>query len=189
MFIVLEGLDGAGTTTQTARLAEALRARGRAVFATAEPTDGPVGQLLRRFLSGELEPAEAAQALLFAADRLHHLQTQIEPALAGGATVISDRYYLSNLAYQALSGRLDLDWLRRINIHARRPDLTIFLSVPPEVCRARLGGRGGAVERFDALEQLERIASAYARAIAFLRLEGERIETVDGQRAPEEVSQ
>src|SRR5258705_309057 len=100
MFIVLEGLDGAGTTTQTERLAAALRARGQTVLATAEPTDGPVGRLLRRFLSGELEIEETAQALLFAADRLHHLQNQIEPTLAGGAIVISDRYYLSNLAYQ-----------------------------------------------------------------------------------------
>jgi dTMP kinase len=187
VFIVLEGLDGSGTTTQTRLLAEALAAGGRRVHATAEPSDGPIGRLLRRFLSGELELDPPAQALLFAADRLHHLQTEVDPQLAAGAIVVSDRYYLSSLAYQSLAGRLDLAWLRAINDHARRPDLTLFLAVPPEVCATRLAARPSGGERYDALLHQREIEAHYRRAIALLRAEGEPILEVDGTADPERV--
>ncbi len=101
-FIVLEGLDGAGTTTQAALLAEWLGARGE-VVQTREPTAGPIGRLIRSSLRAEPDsPAETSLPWLFAADRAEHLTRVIEPALARGAWVISDRYYHSSLAYQSL---------------------------------------------------------------------------------------
>jgi dTMP kinase len=103
-FLVLEGLDGAGTTTQARLLADRLRRGGRRAHLTAEPSGGPVGALLRQVLTrriggGEGEGFDAgALALLFAADRLDHWSAEIDPRLAGGEDVVSDRYALSSLA-------------------------------------------------------------------------------------------
>src|SRR5271167_2017910 len=108
-FVVLEGIDGSGTTTQVARLADRLRAQGVAVRATREPSDGPLGTLVRHVLSGRVvipggrAPGWATMALLFAADRLDHVESEIEPFLAEGGDVISDRYDASSLAYQSIS--------------------------------------------------------------------------------------
>src|SRR5262245_11899957 len=111
-FIVIEGIDGAGTTTQTARLADALRARNVRVHATREPSDGPVGMLLRQILTGRIvTPGEVSSlrsaklALLFAADRLDHLEAEILPRLSAGECVVSDRYDHSTVAYQSVSGK------------------------------------------------------------------------------------
>ncbi|MFM2418433.1 MAG: hypothetical protein RL385_3156, partial [Pseudomonadota bacterium] len=107
VFIVLEGIDGAGTTTQTARLVSALTAQGRRTQATREPSDGPVGVLLRQMLrgrvvspSGKAPPSEEL-ALLFAADRLDHVSAELRPLLADGVSVVSDRYDYSSVAYQS----------------------------------------------------------------------------------------
>src|SRR4051794_39709628 len=106
-FIVIEGLDGAGTTTQTERLATRLREEGHRVLTTREPSDGPVGMLLRQALTGRLTLpgahaplADETLALLFAADRTDHLASRVEPALGRGEVVLCDRYVLSSLAYQ-----------------------------------------------------------------------------------------
>src|SRR5262245_50796325 len=136
MLIVLEGIDGAGTTTQAARVAETLRAAGRDVHLTREPSDGPVGKLLREMLAGGHAPAgqridPTTMALLFAADRADHLQREVLPALARGAIVVSDRWYHSSLAYQG-EGE-ERAWIRTLNARARRPDLTVILDVPAEV--------------------------------------------------------
>ena len=112
--IVLEGLDGAGTTTQAKRLVEHLRTRGGKAHLTREPSDGPIGRLIREMLTGEHaipgQPiAQSTFGLLFAADRLDHLQREVEPQLAAGATVVSDRWYHSSLAYQGTGA--DRDWI------------------------------------------------------------------------------
>src|SRR6185369_8913434 len=105
IFVVLEGIDGSGTTTQLGRLQAYLERRGRAVHPTREPSTGPVGRLLREILLGQHrlpggEPADGlAMALLFAADRRDHVRREIEPALGAGRDVVSDRYLLSSLAY------------------------------------------------------------------------------------------
>ena len=142
-FVVLEGIDGAGTTTQMGKLASRLRAVGnKVVRATREPSDGPIGMMVRQILTGRIvapggAPGWATMALLFAADRMDHVESEIEPILAEGGIVISDRYDASSLAYQSVSsgrgGEQAVDWIRQLNRHALRPDLTIVLDVSAEL--------------------------------------------------------
>ena len=178
-FFVIEGLDGAGTTTQAARLAAALRAEGREVVETHEPTDGPVGRLIRAALRGE-DGAVHRDTLpwMFVADRSDHLTRLVEPALAAGTDVISDRYLHSSLAYQSLDRPLDQVLAR--NADFRPPDLTVYVSVPVDVCLARIEARGGVREIFEKREQLEAIAARYDAVLARLAARGDRIARVDG---------
>jgi dTMP kinase len=192
-FVVLEGIDGAGTTTQTERLRAALAARGRRVHATREPSTGPVGRLLREILAGQHQPVDQPTlALLFAADRADHLQREIAPQLAADALVVSDRYYHSSLAYQAQgddpADLADLEWVLALNARARPPDLTIFLDVPVEVAAARRAADRRPEELFDRLETQRRVAAAYARVNARLVARGERLATLDGTRSPDELA-
>jgi len=188
--IVLEGLDGAGTTTQARRLAQHLTARGAPTHVTREPSDGPIGVLIRQMLTGAhaIEGQSISQStfgLLFAGDRLDHLQREIEPRLAEGVTVISDRYYHSSLAYQGTGA--DRDWITTLNARARRPDLTIFLQVRPEVAAARRVAAGRVQELFEDLRMQEDVAAGYRATLAELQGQGERIEIVDGELPPDEV--
>lgn len=191
-FIVLEGLDGAGTTTQTERLAAALRAEGHSVLTTREPSDGPVGTLIRQALTGRLglpggagPLAPETLALLFAADRTDHLKAKVLPALEAGQLVLSDRYVLSSLAYQGMS--LPMEWVDVINAHAVAPDLTLFVGVKPEVAARRRASRGGPAELFEADEAQRRIAKQYVAAIR-RRSERERIVHLDGEQTVEAVT-
>lgn len=194
--IVLEGIDGSGTTTLTARLVQALRARNIKVHGTREPSDGPVGTLLRQILTGRLvspgaqpdSPLGAAKlALLFAADRLDHLENEILPRLARGEWVVSDRYDHSTVAYQSVSRRdpESVPWLRAINRFARRPELTIVLDVSPEVARARRLARAGDKELFDDDDLQGRLAAFYAELDR--HFPGEPIAHVQADRGVDEV--
>ncbi|MFO7179066.1 MAG: dTMP kinase [Pseudomonadota bacterium] len=197
-FIVLEGIDGCGSTTQSKRLVEALCARGRDARHTCEPTAGPVGALIRSVLEKRLlDPSGAPRAfrwstlaLLFAADRLDHLDTEVLPALAAGAVVVSDRYDLSSLAYQSVTASAERDvlpWIRELNREAVRPDLTLVIDVPFEEARARRIARGGPEELFDADRLQRRLAEAYARAEELVP--GDRIEHVSGVGSVDVVHQ
>lgn len=187
MFIALEGLDGAGTTTQLARLAASLRALGREVVETRQPSDGPVGRLVRSALrrewgaaGGRLSPD--ALALLFAGDRLHHVADVVEPAIARGAVVLTDRYVHSSLAYQG--SECDVAWVHEINSRARTADLVVFVEVPVDVCLERIGARGQARELFEERAALEATAALYRQAFA---LRDEQVVTVDGTGTIDEV--
>jgi len=167
-FIVLEGIDGSGTTSQLEALAAILRARGHDVMTTREPSDGPAGMLARKHLdtrSRALDPH--ALALLFAADRLDHVRSVIAPALDTGRVVLCDRYVLSSFVYQALE--CDPTWVRAINVHAPWPDATFVLTLPVEVAlqriRARANQHGTAIERFDAGPVLQRVSDNYRAAL------------------------
>ena len=164
-FIALEGLDGSGTTTQAARLVDALHERGRAVLRTQEPSHGPIGRLVREQLRRVDAPLDLdALALLFAADRRDHIVTEIEPALAGGQDVVCDRYVLSSFVYQGLAS--DPAWVRTINAHAPWPDLTLVLELPAREATLRVHARGGEREIFDALALQERVEAGYRAALA-----------------------
>jgi dTMP kinase len=194
--IVLEGVDGAGTTTQCARLCAALQAR-TSVRDTREPSIGPVGALLRQALTGRwVSPVAGATqpphwvtlALLFAADRQDHLEVEVLPLLAAGTSVVSDRYYHSSVAYQSLSAGAGSDavgWIRELNRHARRPDLTIVLDVPAAVAEERRKLRGGR-ELFDDAGLQRRLVDFYARLDS--HFPGENIAHVAGDRSPDEVA-
>jgi dTMP kinase len=129
--VVLEGIDGAGTTTQAARLGERLRGEGVAARVTREPSDGPVGTLVRQVLTGRIivpggrAPGWATMALLFAADRMDHVESEVEPFVAQGGVVVSDRYDASSLAYQSVSSGAEskdaVEWIRSLNRYVRRP--------------------------------------------------------------------
>ena len=184
--IVIEGIDGSGSTTQSEMLMAWLGRVGIPATFTGEPSKGPIGATLRQHLARKIElGGPQAEALAFAADRMDHVASEIAPALERGITVVADRYYLSSLAYQALS--CDPAWLREINRFAIRPDLTVFLSVPVDVGVARFSSRATR-ERFEEdRAQLARIAEMYDAAIARLREDGEDVQVVDGTRSPGEV--
>ena len=168
MFIVIEGLDGAGTTTQARMLAAALRELGHSVHETREPSDGPVGNQIRHALARRLTLPGGASlapetiALLFAADRIDHLRAEVEPALERGQLVISDRYVHSSLAYQGV--QLAPDWIAAINRNARPADLVVFVDAPVDVCLARVEARGGVRDIYEKQEFLESVAAGYEAA-------------------------
>jgi dTMP kinase len=174
-FIVLEGIDGSGTTTQARRLAEELTRRGERVCLTCEPSTGPVGVFIRKALRRELvdpdgaprSPPWSSMALLFAADRLEHVDRVVLPALAAGQTVVSDRYVLSSLAYQSVTspeGEASLPFIAAINARARRPDLTLVFDVDEAVAAERRALRGGPPELYEVRDIQRRLAALYARA-------------------------
>jgi dTMP kinase len=191
LLIVLEGLDGAGTTTQVERLAAALKAEGHSVLTTREPSDGPVGVLIRQALTGRvvlpgaLPLAPETLALLYAADRTDHLRARVLPALEAGQVVLSDRSVLSSLAYQGAS--LPMEWVEAINSHAIPADLTLFVQVSIEVAARRRAARGGPEELFDAEEKQRRISQQYEAAIA-LRGAREHVARIDGDASVEAVT-
>jgi dTMP kinase len=180
--IVLEGIDGAGTSTQVARLG---RYYGARIHATHEPSDGPVGMEIRKILRGEHAPFDpGALALLFAADRRDHLAREIEPALARGVHVVTDRYLISSLVYQ---GRfIDPEHVRIINNGVRAADLTLLLEVPVDVASGRRTTRGGPDELFDPIELQRQVAAHYMREAERLRDE-QHVRVLDGNRDPELV--
>lgn len=162
LFLVMEGIDGSGRSTQLHRLAAWFRAHGIPTLATFEPSTGAIGQLIRRYLRGE-EPVAAppdALALLFAADRLEHLAREVQPALARGEVVLCDRYLASSFAYQGLGSAPE--FVRAANARALRPVITLYFKVDPEIALARIAARDGERrELFETREQLTRIAAAY----------------------------
>lgn len=187
-FIALEGIDGSGTTTQRGALATALQARGHVVLETNEPSSGSIGRLAReRLAQGAVPIDRGALALLFAADRLDHVRTEIEPALARGHVVITDRYVMSSWVYQALD--CDPAWVRAINQRAPWPDLTFVLDVPADEAMrrvmARRGASGPALEIFETTPLQERLAMGYS-ALAVEGLPG--VVRVDGTRSQADVT-
>jgi dTMP kinase len=192
-FIVLEGLDGAGTTTQAQLLGEALRRGGRRVHVTSEPSAGPAGALIRQILTRRVGgpvggPFDAeALALLFAADRIDHVRGEVAPKLREGVDVVSDRFTLSSLAYQGLTTG-DAAWVEVINGRAAAPDVTLFLRARPAVAFRRRQAATLDREIFEVSAFQRKVARSYQRAIARLREAGQRIVELDGERPVAEVA-
>jgi dTMP kinase len=194
-FVVLEGIDGAGTTTHVGRLAERLRAMRVAVRATREPSDGPVGTLVRQVLTGRVvvpggrAPGWATMALLFAADRMDHVESEIEPFVAEGGVVLSDRYDASSLAYQSVSSGADskeaVEWIRSLNRYVRRPDLTMVLDVSPETASERRLHRGEAAQLYEQNE-VQRALAAFYKDLA-KHMPKDRVVVIDASGSVDEV--
>jgi dTMP kinase len=198
VFIVVEGIDGSGSTTHTKLLGNALRQRGLKVVETCEPSAGPIGALIRQVLqrrlfvadaSGPREFAWSTMALLFAADRMDHLDSTVVPALRDGAVVLSDRYDLSSLAYQSVTapnGEKVVPWIRELNAAALRPDLTVVIDVPVEVAEQRRRARGGVEEMFESRDLQSRLCAVYGEAERLVP--GDRLEHVVGVGAVSDVA-
>lgn len=155
VFIAFEGIDGAGTTTQAQRLHRRLPNSHR----TQQPSDRPVGVLLRQLLRGPSEMSADALALAFATDRLDHWTGEVRPILHNGQHVVCDRYLLSSYAYQSLDA--PLEWIENINSMVGRPDLTFFLRVSSELAARRRAQRNTQPERFEQTDFQERVARRY----------------------------
>lgn len=182
-FVVIEGIDGSGSTSQCQDLTNFFRGRGRPTVFTWEPTNGPAGMMIRLALAGRLkgyvgnglhnDDLDALQtstdldplamALLFAADRRDHISSTIGPNLDRGRTVICDRYLLSTLAYQGLTS--DIEWLLQINSKAIVPDLTVYLDLEAERARQRIQGTRWTEDIYESVFQQRRVREMYHHLI------------------------
>lgn len=190
LFVSFEGGEGVGKSTQIGRLAQRLRARGREVVETFEPGGTPLGQGIRSLL---LTPGNhvtpRSELLLYAADRAHHVQTVIEPALARGAVVLCDRYADSSLAYQGAGRALDAAEVRSLMefaVAGRWPDLTLLLDIDPVIGLARARG-DGAGDRMEA-ESLDFHRQVRAGFRALADSEPARFRVVDASGSIDEVA-
>lgn len=185
-FIVFEGLDGSGQSTQAALLKEYLEKKGREVLLTKEPTkESEAGKKIREVVvekSISVSPQELQQ--LFTVDRAEHLEKMVIPALQKGIWVISDRYFFSTFAYGTSHG-VDLEWLIEQNSKFLLPDMTFLLKVSPAVCVERIQTRGKGVTLFEEQEKLERIWKVYET----FPKRFENIHVINGEQPIEKVHQ
>lgn len=180
VFICIEGLDASGKTTHARRLVRNLRRRGFDAVYTTEPSRGEIGRFVRKYiLQRKRRVPSVVEALLFAVDRVDHVEKRIKPALEEGKIVVSDRYVYSSLAYQGAAG-LDLKWIEEINRLALPPDLAIYMDVPPEVVVKRMKRKKSVMER---LETQRRVREVYMKFV-----ENGKLVPVDGNRRKDEVA-
>jgi dTMP kinase len=181
VFVCIEGIDASGKSTQARWLVRNLRRRGFDAIYTTEPSQGEIGTFIRRHVLQRRKRIPAVvEALLFAVDRVDHVETEIEPALESGKIVISDRYVYSSLAYQGAAG-LDVQWIKQINKMAPQPDLAIYIDVPPEVVVKRMRRKKSVMET---LKNQRRVREVYMKLVR----EG-RLLLIDGNKPAKEVAQ
>lgn len=186
-FIAIEGLDGSGGTTQTRALADLLRSRGIPTHTTREPSDGPIGQLIRRALRGAEPLSDLTLMHLFAADRQDHLDRVVRPRLDNGTWVLSDRYLASSLAYQSLFAPFSR--VAEVNRDFPLPDLTVQLDLSPADCMARIDARGAPKERFERMDRLLAIQRGYEQALAWTEKRGGWVARIDASQPVEAVTE
>jgi dTMP kinase len=191
MFIVFEGIDGSGKSTQAEKLAATLRDElGKPVLLTCEPTRSQLGSYIRGDLqfSSEDNPGldDVALALLFVADRTYHLERVIKPALEADIMVICDRYVLSSLAYQTTESQ-EMGTVLKFNAHFPKPDVTFYLDVSVAESLRRVSGRGRARDKFETEAQLRAIRHRYERALELVGNE-HRVHWVNAEADPDLVS-
>lgn len=191
LFIAFEGIDGSGKSTQVRLLSQYLTQLGHRVYSTFEPTDSPMGKIIRDIFNGRMEGDQKVIATLFAADRLNHLlhsETGILRKLEEGYIVITDRYYLSSYAYHSVHG-IDMDWIININSFSAdllRPDLNIYIDMDSKVSLARLQKGRENIEMYETLENLEKVKKQYE--VAFDKVDGtEKIIRINGDRTKDEI--
>ena len=192
IFVVFEGGEGAGKSTQVTRLAEALKAQGRDVVVTREPGATDVGARIRGLVLDKTEaPSARAEALLYAADRAHHVATVVRPALTRGAVVISDRYVDSSLAYQGAGRTLpvqEISWLSAWATGGLKPDLVVLLDVDPGVGLTRVDDRGEGTDRLESESRAfhERVRYAFLDLAA---ADPKRYLVLDASRPVDEIAE
>lgn len=193
LFIVFEGLDGSGKSTQIHMLKEKLQSMGRNVHVTAEPTNSATGGLIRDALCAchKREPSELAS--LFLTDRVSHNVNPvwgIKKMLSEGKDVISDRYYYSSFAYQGIES--DLQWIINMNLDCpqiTKPDLCIYLDVDPDRCKNRIDTNRSHIEIYEKdVEIMRKIRNQFLNIFDKLK-SSDNIRIVDANRTVEEISE
>lgn len=179
--VAFEGLDGSGITTQATLLRNYFLSKDRDAVLTKEPTDGLIGGLIKACLRSEWKTDPLTLQRLFAVDRSHHLVSEVEPAMKNDKIVICDRYVLSSLAFGSIYAPIDI--IKQINIHFRKPNITIFVDTHPRICMERMKKSRHHVELFEEEQKLEQIRKNY------IALKGYFPEThfVDGNRPADEI--
>ena len=191
LFIAFEGIDGCGKSTQVKLLTESLKNAGHRVYSTYEPTDSPIGSVIRNIFKHRIEADHRTIAGLFVADRLDHLLNKtngILKKIEEGFTVVTDRYYFSSYAYHGT--HMSLDWVIEANSMAAellKPDLNIYIDISPEVGMKRLGKGRNSMELYETSENLINVRAKYEEAMELLKFK-ENIFKTDGNRSPELIA-
>ena len=184
LFIVFEGLDGSGQSTQINLLANYLRLIGRKVHTTDEPTNNIIGGLIRALLTSQWKLSNTGMQLLYCADRAHHLEAEVFPALEKGNIVISSRYFFSTLAFGSLNN--DLKWLEKLNEKFPQPDLTFFIKVSPAECIRRIEGSRFRKEFFEKEEKMKKVIGTYMKISKNKKYKN--FHTINGEQEVEKVA-
>jgi|SRR3990167_3468251 len=182
LFIVFEGLDGSGSSSQAELLINNLKANGHKVFLTKEPTNNIIGGLIRGQLTDVWKTGMECLQLLFAADRYHHIEREIIPALEDNRIVISDRYFFSTIAFGSLE--LDRDWLISLNEKIIYPDITFLIRVAPEECLKRIGQSRFRFELFEKRNKLKKVWRNYL----WLKKKFPNVYLIEGNRSKEKIA-
>jgi len=175
VFICIEGLDGSGKTTHAHRIVRNLQKNGFDAVYTTEPSTGDLGKFIRSsaVLEGKKRVPRVVEALLFALDRVEHLEKNVKPALDEGKIVISDRSVYSSLAYQGAAG-LDLTWIEEINRMALPADLAIYIDVPPEVVVKRIRRKKSVMETLDTQRKVQEVYRKYITNGQLVAINGDK---------------
>lgn len=180
-FIVLEGLDGSGLSTQTVMLKEYLLKKGKKVVLTKEQTDNFIGGLIKSALKGHIKISPLTLQLMFVADRSQHLDSEIEPAIKEGKIIISDRYLFSTLAFGSLD--VNLDFLKMINSKFIEPDLTFIIDCPSKICMQRISKERFHAELYEEKNRLEKVRKIYLSLKDYFP----NVYVINGNRTKKEV--
>ncbi len=192
LFIALEGIDGSGKSTQINLLKNNLEIAGHRVYTTFEPTDSPIGRLIRDIFNHRMEADQRTIAGLFVADRLEHIlnkENGMLKKLEEGFTVITDRYYFSSYAYHGV--HMPVEWVIQSNAQAAgilRPDLNIFIDIDPETGMERIQKGRNSLELFETFENQKKVREKYFEVMEKLKNE-ENIFITDGTRTPEVIAE
>jgi dTMP kinase len=182
IFICFEGLDGSGKTTQARHLVDYLTEQGYNAVYTREPSSGLFGEVIRKHvLRGDERVPTVVEAALFAADRLDHVRREIAPLLKEGRIVVCDRYVYSSIAYQGARGDVTSQWIERINEHALKPDLAIYIDVPAEIAVRRFKQKKSTMET---LKTQRGVREIYGKLV-----KEKQLAPVDGNASIQEVAE
>jgi dTMP kinase len=191
LFIAFEGIDGSGKSTQVKLLTQKLENTGHKVYATFEPTDSPIGKMIRDIFSGRMEADHKVIAGLFVADRLDHLLNKkngVLKMLNEGYTVITDRYYFSSYAYH--SPYMSMDWVieaNRLSVELLRPDINIYIDISAEESMHRIAKGRTSTELYETLDNLKQVKNLYAEAFEKLK-DVEKIASINGERTEQVIA-
>ncbi len=189
-FIVFEGIDGSGKTTQIKMISKRIQDLNLKVYTTFEPTASPIGSLIRQMLSGKIKTDQRTMASLFAADRMDHLVNEtdgIKKKIDEGGLVVCDRYYFSSYAYHAQY--MDMEWVihaNSLNAEILRPDLTVFIDVAPETCLERIKNSRSDFEMYEKIDIMKKVRMNYLKAFENLK-HLEKIAVIDGNSSMDQV--